>query len=139
LGKQARNHSFHKLFGAELPANLTHQKVGIRFLEVFLCSGSSALLLSSSKLYPEFWFFSLIALIPFLWRIKKASLAGAAVSGIVLGGCYAFAVFADEALFDPWTFLYKLFFLSLIFAIFGIAINRINKSPFCLSLQGLAF
>ena len=41
----------------------------IRFLENFLCAGSSALLISVAHLYPEFWFVSLFALIPFLWRV----------------------------------------------------------------------
>jgi len=40
----------------------------IRLLENFLCAGSSALLISAAHLYPEFWFVSLFALIPFLWR-----------------------------------------------------------------------
>jgi hypothetical protein len=42
---------------------------GIRLLESFLCAGTSALLISVAHLYPEYWFVSLFALIPFLWRV----------------------------------------------------------------------
>lgn len=99
----------------------------LQFLEDFLCAGSSALILSVVYLHPEYWFISLFALLPFLWRLTRANLCGSLVLGIILASCYAFVAFTGEVLVSPWTFLFKLFLLSLVFSVFGIAVNRIKR------------
>lgn len=99
----------------------------LQFLEDFLYAGSSALILSLAHIYPAYWYVSLFALLPFLWRLTRANLSESVILGIILAGCYAFLVFIGEIMVSPWTFLFKLFFLSLIFSIFGIAVNRIKR------------
>lgn len=96
-------------------------------LEHFLCAGTSALLLSIAHIYPEYWFISLFALVPFLWRLNKVNLVGSVILGIMLAGCYAFVAYTAEILVAPSAFLFNLFCLSLIFSIFGIAVNRLKR------------
>jgi len=99
----------------------------LQFLEDFLYAGSSALILSLVHTHTEYWFISLFALIPFLWRLTRANLCRSVVLGIILAGCYAFVAFIDELLVSPWTFLLELFLLCLVFSIFGVAVNRIKR------------
>ena len=98
-----------------------------RFIEDFLCGGSSALILSLSHLYPAYWFLSVFALLPILWRLTSTDLLGSIVLGTILGNCYAFVAFTDQILIAPWIFLLKLLGLCLIFSSFGVLVNRINK------------
>jgi hypothetical protein len=99
----------------------------LSFIEDFLCAGSSALILSLIHLYPAYWFLSIFALLPFLWRLTSSNLLGSIVLGIILGNCYAVVAFTDQILISPSIFLLKLFSLCLIFSAFGVAVNRINK------------
>ncbi len=99
----------------------------IRFVEDFFYAGTSALLLSIIHLHPAYWFISVFALLPFLWRLTRANLYGSLVLGIILGACYCFVSSIQEILVSPWAFFHKLFLLSLIFSAFGIAVNRIKK------------
>lgn len=108
-------------------AKTNHNDSSLRFLNHFLCAGSSALILSIAHIYPEYWFVSLFALVPFLWRLNRVSLSGSIVLGIILASCYTFVAFTGEILVAPSAFLFKLFCLSLIFSIFGITVNRVRK------------
>jgi len=110
-----------------MPKNLRSNDNSIKFLENFVCAGSSALLISFAHLYPEFWFVSLFALVPFLWRIKKLDLSESMVLGIILASCYSFVVYPDEILITPKTFLFKFFFINVIFSIFSITVNKTRK------------
>jgi len=99
----------------------------LQFLEDFLGAGTSALILSVAHIYPAYWFVSLIALLPFFWRLTRANLSRSIALGISLAGSYAFVAFFAEFLFSPWTFLIKFLLLSLIFSAFGIAVNRTKR------------
>jgi hypothetical protein len=92
----------------------------------FICAGTSALILSISHIHPECWFISFFALIPFLWRLKRAGLFGSILLGFIMAVCYAFVALTGEALTAPGSFLLNLLFLSLVFSTFGIAVNRIK-------------
>ena len=99
-----------------------HNEHGLRFLNHFLCAGSSALLLSIAHIYPSCWYFSFIALVPFLWRCRKANLSGAIVVGMILACCFSFVSFTGELLSSPYLFFHKLILLNLIFSIFSLTV-----------------
>lgn len=99
----------------------------IRLLENFLCAGTSALLVSIAQLYPEFWFVSLLALIPFLWGVIRANLAAAVVLGVMLATCYALVAYPTELWTIPGIFLLKLLALNMIFSLYGILVSRLKK------------
>ncbi len=99
----------------------------IRLLESFLCAGSSALLISVAHLYPEFWFVSLFALIPFLWRAIRVSLFESIILGGLLAASYSFVAFRLESWATPGAFLFTLVGLIALFALYGTIVNRIKK------------
>jgi hypothetical protein len=99
----------------------------IRLLESFLCAGSSALLISAAHLYSEFWFVSLFALIPFLWRAIRVSLFESIVLGGLLAASYSFVAFRLESWATPGAFLFTLVGLIALFALYGTVVNRIKK------------
>lgn len=96
--------------------------------ESFLCAGSSALLISVAHAYPELWFFSLFALVPFLWRAIRVSLLEAGVLGGMLGLSYAFVATPIESWTSLGASVLTLVSLTFLFAIYGIVVNRIKKS-----------
>ena len=110
-----------------MQARLPTKDQTIKFVEDFFYAGSSALLLSIIHLYPAYWFISVFALLPFLWRLTRANLSGSLILGIILGACYCFVSSIQEILVSPWAFLHKLFLLSLIFSAFGMAVNRVKR------------
>ncbi len=99
----------------------------IRLLESFLCAGSSALLISVAHLYPELWFVSLFALIPFLWRAIRVSLFESIILGGLLAASYCFVSFRLESWATPGAFLFTLVGLIALFALYGTVVNRIKK------------
>ena len=99
----------------------------IRFLEDFVCAGSSALLISLAHLYPELWFVSFLALIPFLWRATRVSPFESVVLGALLATSYLFTTVPVASLAAPGTFLSKLLALSALFSFYAIAVNRMAK------------
>ena len=99
----------------------------LRFIEDFLWAGNSALILSLAHLFPDYWFLSIFALLPFLWRLTSTNLSGSVILGTILGSCYTFVAFTHQILIAPWVFLLKLLSLCLVFSCFGILVNRINK------------
>ncbi|MCD6161348.1 MAG: hypothetical protein J7K40_02920 [candidate division Zixibacteria bacterium] len=98
-----------------------------RFLLNFICAGLSAFILSISHFYSGIWFVSLFALVPFLWRVIRTNMYDSIILGVILGGCYIFIIFPNEAFSSPLTFLFRFFSLSFIFSVFGLGVNRVNK------------
>lgn len=115
----------------------------LQFLESFLCAGSSALLLSLAHLHPGYWFVSLFALLPFLWRLNKTGLSGSLVLGMILAGSYACVVSTGEILLSPWSFLVRLLLLISVFSIFAVTVNglrrRIGFNPIFVAALWLPF
>jgi apolipoprotein N-acyltransferase len=105
----------------------------IRFLESFLCAGTSALLIAAAHLYPvkqampALWWLSLVALTPFLWRAVKASLIDSIVLGAFLALSYCFVAFPVHSLLVSGQFLVKLLAFNLLFVFYAVAVNRIGK------------
>ena len=110
-----------------MQANPPKGEESLRFIEDFICAGSSALIISLIHLCPAYWFLSIFALLPFLWKLTSTNLSGSIILGTILGSCYAFVAFTDQILISPSIFLIKLLSLCLIFSTFGALVNRINK------------
>jgi apolipoprotein N-acyltransferase len=99
----------------------------LRTVRLFLAAGSSAFFLSLVHLHLEFWFLSLFALVPYLWRLKGAGLIDSAALGLILAACLSSVVFVEDLRAAPEAFLFKLLVLSFILSLFGIIVNRIKK------------
>lgn len=110
-----------------MDADPKHNDITLNLLVHFICAGTSALILSIAHIHPEYRPISLFALLPFLWRLNRANLSGSILLGVILAVCYIFVAFTGEALVASGTFLLNLLLLSLIFSIFGIAVNRVRK------------
>ena len=101
--------------------------ISIRFLESFLYAGTSALLISISHLQPQFWFVSLFALVPFLWRAARFGLFESISSGSLLATSYYFVMAGSETFSAPGYFLVNLLIMNILFVLYGIVVNRIAK------------
>jgi uncharacterized membrane protein len=99
----------------------------LRTVRLFLAAGSSSLLLSIVHLHPEFWFLSLVALVPYLWRLKRAGLIDSVALGLILAVCFSFVVFTENLRAAPETFFFRLIIISSVLSLFGIIINWIKK------------
>jgi apolipoprotein N-acyltransferase len=93
----------------------------------FLCAGSSAALLSISRIYPHLWFVSLFALVPFLWRSIRVTLPGSISLGSMLAISYFLVIIPFEDWINPTACLYKLILLIVLFALYGIIVNRTSR------------
>lgn len=93
----------------------------------FLCAGSSSLLISLAHLYPQFWFVSLFALVPFLWRAIQASLKESVLLGCLLAtSCYLVG-FPSGTEVAAGVILLQLLGLNAIFAVYAAGVNRIGR------------
>ncbi|MFH1373178.1 MAG: hypothetical protein ABII79_05220 [bacterium] len=97
-------------------------------VESFICAGSSALLISAAQLHPEVWFLSIVALVPFLGRVIRASRAESLLLGVILATCYALVARANDLWIAPGPFLLKFLVLNLVFCIYALAVNRLKKT-----------
>lgn len=70
------------------PADRPGSADGPAWAEDFLFAGSSALLLLLACLWPDLWFISFLALVPFLHRVIRANPAQALRLGLLLGFSY---------------------------------------------------
>jgi len=93
----------------------------------FLCVGSSAALLSIMRVFPQLWFVSLFALIPFLWRATRAGVGGSIGLGSILAMSYCLVTIPPQDWLTPGTCLPKLAVLNLLFSLYGVLINRMGK------------
>lgn len=92
-----------------------------------LCAGSSAIMLTFAHVHAELWFVALFALAPFLWRLPSLSRVQSLLLGMMLATVYMIAGSAGELSIAPVAFAYKLAGVNAIFALFGLAINRLSK------------
>jgi hypothetical protein len=98
-----------------------------RILVNFLHAGSSALMLSLAYLFPEFWYVSLFALTPFLWRAIKTRLGDTIIMGSLLATAYFMVVspLLSSGVFE--TLLLNLLGLNILFVLFGVIVNQSGK------------
>jgi apolipoprotein N-acyltransferase len=91
--------------------------------EDFIYSGTTALLLLVANLFPGYWYFSFIALFPFLWRINKASAREAFRLGFLLGLTFFTFWSLDALLVTPASAILKIIGGTLLFALWGWAVG----------------
>jgi len=99
----------------------------LRSLYLFIGAGSSALLLSIAHTHHNLWFVSLIALIPYLWMLRRSNLLDSLILGWILAFSFSLVVFIDSLVLSQGIFFCRLFSLLLIFSLFGAAANKIMK------------
>ncbi len=66
------------------------RSAGLSLCSDFLYAGSTAALLSIAKLYPDYWFVTFIALVPFLWRCAGGNRQESIRVSILLALLYVF-------------------------------------------------
>ncbi len=98
-----------------------------RLAEDFLYSGTSALFLLMTNLFPGYWYFSFIALIPVLWKISRASSKECFCLGFLLG--LTFLSFCNPETFfsAPISTIVKISCGTILFALWGWAAGLIRQ------------
>jgi len=95
--------------------------------ESFIFAGSSALLLLLTSLFPAYWYFSFFALVPFLYRIIKAT----PTESLRLGSLFGISFFAvsviDSLPTSPLHSVFKILMGTGLFAVFGWAVGWARK------------
>ena len=101
--------------------------------ESFIFAGSSALLLLFANLFPDYWYFSFLALVPFLLKIIKASPGESLRLGVLLGLSFFSVSVADSIAISPLPSALKLLSGTGLFALFGWTVgwarNRWGFNP----------
>jgi len=93
-----------------------------------LAALGSAILLSIAHANPDYWFVSLFALIPFLWRVCYVDAKGSIVLAIMLSTFFVLLTCFYQLMAYPAVFLFKLLSLNATFIVFAFGINRLKKS-----------
>jgi hypothetical protein len=94
-----------------------------RWAESLVFAGSSALLLLIANLFPDYWYFSLFALTPFLYRIIQAT-PGESLRLALLFGLSHFGASAVSSLaVSPFSTVLKLSSGTALFAVFGWSVG----------------
>jgi hypothetical protein len=91
--------------------------------ESFIFAGSSALLLLAANLLPHYWYLSLFALSPFLYRIIKAAPVESLRLGFLFGLSFFGALTISSLFVSPLISLVKLVSGTALFALFGWSIG----------------
>jgi uncharacterized membrane protein len=95
--------------------------------ESFVFAGSSALLLLLANFSPIYWYFSFFALVPFLYRIIKATPTESLRLGILFGISFFAVSMTDSLSISPIPSLLKLFLGTGLFAVFGWTVGWARK------------
>jgi apolipoprotein N-acyltransferase len=95
--------------------------------EDFLYSGTSALFLLVANLFPGYWYFSFVALFPFLWKVNQASARQAFRLGFLFGLTFFTFWSLDAFSLAPVSTIIKIICGSLIFALWGWAVGLIKQ------------
>jgi hypothetical protein len=95
--------------------------------ESFLFAGSSALLLLIANLLPCYWYFSLFALVPFLYRIIKATPTESLRLGILFGVSFFTVSLTDSFSIFPVSSILKLLLGTWLFGVFGWSVGWARK------------
>jgi hypothetical protein len=95
--------------------------------ESFIFAGSSALLLLFANLFTQYWYFSFFALVPFLYRIIKASPGESLRLGFLLGFSYFGALTGNLFIISPLDSILKLSAGTMLFALFGWSVGKARQ------------
>ena len=105
------------------PTRSQIRQTGLIWAESFVFAGSSALLLLVARLSPDYWYLSLIALIPFLARIYWASPRDAIRLGFLFGFTFLFVSGLNGLPSAPLLSIAKILAGAALFAAFGGALG----------------
>ncbi|MDH3892407.1 MAG: hypothetical protein OEV49_15140 [candidate division Zixibacteria bacterium] len=89
-----------------------------------LCAASSALMLYIAHNHPEFWYLSLIAFVPFLWRLLQVGLWDAVCLASTLASLFVLATNAFALLDAFGSVCFELVTYNIAFVAFALGINR---------------
>lgn len=93
----------------------------------FLCSGTTGLLLAIPHFYPQVWFLSFIAFIPFLWRVSKAGFSDALILGTILALSYCFVMAPLVSWAEPGKMALKILVFTILFVCYAGIVNRVAR------------
>ncbi|MEZ5357604.1 MAG: hypothetical protein R3F48_02155 [Candidatus Zixiibacteriota bacterium] len=99
-------------------------RVGVSLCRDFIFAGSTVVMLSIAKLYPDYWFVSCIALIPFLWHSSRIQCRETIRLGILAGICFILVTAEPVVSSD---LLLKVLVYSLVFSLYGCAVSLFNR------------
>jgi hypothetical protein len=99
----------------------------LRWAKSFLFAGGSALLLFLARLFPHFWYFSLFALTPFLYRIITGSPQESPRLGFLLGLSFFGAYLGHSLVVAPFAHLPMLIAGTFLFSLFGWAVGWFRR------------
>lgn len=97
------------------------------FRSNFLCAGSSALMLYVAHNHPEFWYYSLIAFVPFLWRLLQVNLRSAVCLATMIATAFVLATEGSHLLVSPGIACFKLLMYNIAFVIFALGVIRAKR------------
>jgi uncharacterized membrane protein len=107
--------------------HIRHKDFVQEILIDFIYAGCTALALALSFIYSGSWFFYLISLLPFLYRISKVDMAGSAMSGGFFAISLLFIIFPPDILTRPIIFYFIIISFSAAIVIFSMIINKYKK------------
>ena len=93
----------------------------------FLFAGSSALLLLVANLFPNYWYLSFFALVPFLYRIIRLDALGALQLGLFFGFSFFFVYKLPDLFVAPLLTVLIIALGAALFALFGWAVARAKE------------
>ena len=93
----------------------------------FIFAGSSALLLLLANFFPHYWYLSFFALVPFLFRIIKATPNESLRLGFLFGISFFAVSVTDSLPISPIPTLLKLLLGTGLFALFGWTVGWARK------------
>jgi apolipoprotein N-acyltransferase len=111
--------------------------------ESFTFAGASACLLLVARLLPSYWYLSLVALLPFLARVYRASAKEALRLGFLLGFTFFLVSGLNTLPLTPFLSIAKILAGAALFAAFGGAVGwtrqRWGFNPTIVALLWVAF
>ncbi len=124
--------------GERCSVSISGEPLLLRWAESFLFAGCSALLLLVARIFPHYWYFSLFALIPFLYKIIISTPGESLRLGFLLGLSLFGASLGHSLVAAPFTCLPTLIAGTALFSLFGWAAGWARKhwgfSPFVVSV-----
>jgi apolipoprotein N-acyltransferase len=100
-------------------AHLCNRRLVESWAESFPFSGSSALLLIVANFFSEYGYFSLFALVPFLYGISRASPSEGLRLGLLFGISFFTVSLLPQLVSSPLLLIVIIIFGSLLFSLFG--------------------
>jgi apolipoprotein N-acyltransferase len=120
------------------PVRLSSEPFLLRWAESFLFAGSSSLLLLIARMFPHYWFFSLFALTPFLYKIIISTPKESLRLGFLFGLSFFGASLGHSFIAAPTVCLPTLTAGTILFSLFGWAAgwarSRWGFSPFIVAV-----